>query len=265
MQLDRLGRRLQKFTAAGAFVWARGPLDFTDPARINNGTAVATGPGGEIFVTDLNRHRVAVYSGTGSLLRAFGTEGTADGQLQQPIGVAVDDGSAFVLDSGRADVQRFSTAGSFQGRFGASGGGPGEFLSPNGIAADRRGAIYVLDAGNSRVQTFGRDGSPRGSFGEAGTGPGQLDRPVAIAADSRAVVVSDTSGRVQRFVLPAPVGRGRDAAARKGHRCPTRDAEDQAPTAARRAAAGSQGDLHHERASDLPGVARDRAQERGRA
>ncbi len=143
-------------------------------------------------------------SAAGTVVRRFGSDGTGDGQFKFPAGVVVDGGVVFVLDSTRGDIQRFTPEGQFLGRFGAPGGGPGEFLSPRGIAADGRGSIYVLDGGNSRVVAFGRDGTPRGAFGEPGTGPGQLTNPASIAADAAAVVVSEVSGRVQRFALVQP-------------------------------------------------------------
>ena len=204
LQVDQLGRRLQKLTADGSLVWSKGPLDFSDPDRLLNANGVAAGPDGTVYVADSNARRVMIYSPSGAVTGSFGKDGTGDGEFRSPRGIVVDGGSVYVVDGERVDVQRFSATGVFQGRFGAPGGGTGQFVQPIGIAADARGAIYVLDAGASKVQVFGRDGSVRGAFGEAGPGPGQLDRPVAIAADTRAVVLSDTSGRVQRFVLPVP-------------------------------------------------------------
>jgi DNA-binding beta-propeller fold protein YncE len=202
--LDQDGVRLQKLTPSGGLAWALGPLPDGDPDRLQNGLGVAAGPGGEVFVANANGRNVVVASAAGTVVRRFGSDGTGDGQFKFPAGVVVDDGVVFVLDSTRGDIQRFTPEGQFLGRFGAPGGGPGEFLSPRGIAADGRGSIYVLDGGNSRVVAFGRDGAPRGAFGEPGTGPGQLTNPSSIAADAGAVVVSEVSGRVQRFALVQP-------------------------------------------------------------
>ena len=204
LMTDQLGRRVQKLTPTGALVWSKGPLDFSDPDRLLNATGVAAGPDGTVYVADANARRVMIYGASGDVTGVFGKEGTADGEFKSAEGLVVDAGSVYVADSTRIDVQRFSTSGAFQGRLGGAGGGAGQFLRPTAIAADGRGAVFVLDAGASKVQIFGRDGTPRGSFGEPGTGPGQLSQPTDLAADGGGVVVSDASGRVQRFALPQP-------------------------------------------------------------
>jgi DNA-binding beta-propeller fold protein YncE len=55
---------------------------------------------GELLVTDVVNHRVCVFSADGdTLLRTFGTRGSADGQFQYPTALALADLKLFVLDS----------------------------------------------------------------------------------------------------------------------------------------------------------------------
>jgi hypothetical protein len=63
---------------------------------------------GELLVADYSNHRVCVFSADGdTLLRTWGTQGTADGQFQNPTALALADSKLFVLDYGSARVQVF--------------------------------------------------------------------------------------------------------------------------------------------------------------
>ncbi len=65
-------------------------------------------PNGEMFVADYENHRVCVFSADGdTLLRTWGTNGTADGQFQAPTALALVNSKLFVLDQGSARVQVF--------------------------------------------------------------------------------------------------------------------------------------------------------------
>ena len=67
-------------------------------------------PNGELLVADYSNHRVCVFSADGdTLLRAWGTQGSADGQFESPTALALADSKLFVLDrdyhSGRMQHQ----------------------------------------------------------------------------------------------------------------------------------------------------------------
>ncbi len=65
-------------------------------------------PNGELLVADYENCRVCVFSADGdTLLRTWGTQGTADGQFQYPTALALVDSKLFVLDCSSARVQVF--------------------------------------------------------------------------------------------------------------------------------------------------------------
>ncbi len=65
-------------------------------------------PNGELLVADFGKHRMCVFSADGDrLLHTWGTQGTADGQLNAPIALALVDSKLFVLDHESARVQVF--------------------------------------------------------------------------------------------------------------------------------------------------------------
>ena len=89
-------KRLSKFRVSdGAFV------DFYCKGQVSDGEKdVEIAPSGEVIVADINAHRVCVFSADGrTLLRTWGTKGTADGQFKEPTALALVGNKLFVLDS----------------------------------------------------------------------------------------------------------------------------------------------------------------------
>ncbi|BDP42004.1 serine/threonine protein kinase [Deinococcus aetherius] len=107
---------------------------------------------------------------TGALIRrlapdgrevaAFGPYGLGEGELLQPVSLAVTRGHVYVLDGETHHVVVYDTHGRFVRRFGGRGQGLGRFENPRAIAAAPDGQIYVLDGGNREVQRF----SPQGEY-----------------------------------------------------------------------------------------------------
>ncbi len=80
----------------GACVVADGPKD------------VLFAPNGELLVADYNNHRVCVFSADGdTLLRTWGTRGSADGQFEYPTALSLVNSKLFVLECKRVRVQVF--------------------------------------------------------------------------------------------------------------------------------------------------------------
>ena len=96
--------RLSKFRVSdGAFV------EFYCEGQVSNfNKDVEILPGGEVIVTDISAHRVCVFSADGrTLLRTWGTQGTADGQFECPTVPALVANNLYVLDCESARVQVF--------------------------------------------------------------------------------------------------------------------------------------------------------------
>ena len=138
--------RVRKFSPQGRQLasWDR----FESPAGI------AVGPGDVVYVAD--GHRIQAFDASGRLLRQWGSRGQGAGQLETPMGLAVDSaGNLYVADSGNNRVQKFSPKGRFLGSAGCSGTGIGQFRRPVSLAFDGEGYLYVVDAGNHRIQKLG--------------------------------------------------------------------------------------------------------------
>ena len=157
-----------------------------------------------------------------TLVRKWGTEGSADGQFQSPHGLAISDSNVYVTQiSGDRRLQKFTSTGNFilkwgsqcdivpgtgcidpDGPDGPLSKGDGQFTYPRGIAIDESGDVYVSDAQNRRVQKFTSDGEFITKWGSPGTGDGQFNGPHGVAVDPPTgdiYVVENDGNRVQKF------------------------------------------------------------------
>jgi len=88
-----------------------------------------------------------------SFVRAWGSEGSENGQLDGPEGVAIDSSNnVYVTDVSR--IQKFSSNGTFITYWGSYGSGTGQFDGPRGVAIDSSDNVYVVDTRNNRTQVF---------------------------------------------------------------------------------------------------------------
>lgn len=122
-----------------------------------------------------------------------GGQGSAVGEFDQPIGIAVGPGGLlFVADRNNHRVQAFARDGTFVRAWGRPGTRAGEFREPHDVAADGD-FVYVADLWNQRVQAFGPDGQPMFVI----AGQPSLSSPRGIAVHERRIYIAEAaSGRV---------------------------------------------------------------------
>ena len=82
-------------------------------ADLEQPTAVAVGKSGEIYVMDGVNGRVAVFDAQGHVSRSFGKSGSGDGQLRQPLDLALDGDWLAIADTGNYRIALFRTDGRF--------------------------------------------------------------------------------------------------------------------------------------------------------
>ena len=210
---DGPSRRVLKLDPAGHVLLKIGIKDITlfNTFAISS---VAIDSSGNIYIPASGNHRVEKFSPTGQFLLGFGAGyngvpgnigdvGRADGQLQGPVSVVVDNaGTLYVLDAGDKPVQIFDAAGHFQSRIGLVNVAGNTLSQVGGIAVDNRGHIALSDEYNQRIQTFQTDGTLVGQISlYNGKGPGQLSSPTASAADdSGNLYVMDTgNNRILKY------------------------------------------------------------------
>ena len=164
--------------------------------------------GNKLFALGDGESRISVFTLDGTFLGSWGQTGTAAGQLDSPIGVAVDETHSFVYitDNGeqRKRVLKFTTGGVFVLEWGGPGDQPGQFLDIHKVAVDSKGRVYVTDRTRNDFQVFTSEGAYLTSYNGARTGE-KLRNPRAIVIDRARndVIVSDDS-YVRRYTVNEP-------------------------------------------------------------
>jgi|GEM_PF-440104 len=152
--------------------------------------------------TDVGKDLTFTTVAAPSFRFAFGTSGSGNGQLQFPIGMAIDaSGNLWVADSGNARIQKFNSNGEYLSQFGSYGTGNGHFIEPAGIAIDSSGNLWIVDPAVARIKKFNSKGEYLSQFGTFGTGNGQLSWPFGIEIDAEGNLWVADSGnhRIQKF------------------------------------------------------------------
>ena len=193
------------------------PNPFTILARysakslgLDHPAALAIGPGGNLYVTDLSQ-RVTVISPAGKVLRRWGKPGTGPGEFKfiasdptTPTDVAGKiavggNGMVYISDNGNDRVQVFTPQGRFIRQFGSYGGGKGQFYFPADLVVDGSGNVYVTDDQSETLAKF----SPAGKViwqigGSASSDPDLLGHQhlASIDAHGRLVMVNDDQNKV---------------------------------------------------------------------
>jgi DNA-binding beta-propeller fold protein YncE len=139
---------------------------------------------GNVYLADGWLNRITVFSSDGDFVSKWGTQGSAEGEISYPAGLAFNSQNELVVVDGENHrVQKFSKDGRFISSAGTHGTGDGEFNMPWGVAVDKDDNIYVADWSNDRIQKLGADGSFQMSIGSSGDGEGEFRRPSDVAVD----------------------------------------------------------------------------------
>jgi DNA-binding beta-propeller fold protein YncE len=160
---------------------------------------VAVDSHNNLYVTTLADNDVKVFSPNGTLVHAFGSQGTGPGQFNLPEGIAIDgQDNVYVSDFVGDRVQKFSADGRLLAVWGTSGQGAGvHFDYPRGLAVDSAGNIYVTNLRHGLVQELAPDGSQIRVF----TIPGFYRTPAGVAVDSagNVYVTDDQNEHIVKF------------------------------------------------------------------
>jgi DNA-binding beta-propeller fold protein YncE len=147
--------------------------------------AIATDAANNIYVTDLDHGRIAVYSAEGKFLHYIGNFKGQEGLFQSPQAISIDRATnrIYLADSERDFVLILNTNGKILAQLGKRGGGngPAEFKRPTDVAIFGNN-LFVLDKLNNQIQVLDLDGHFRREFNLEGSGAGEGK---AMAFDSQ--------------------------------------------------------------------------------
>lgn len=141
---DGKGHQVFKFSPDGKLLMTLGKAGVAGPGNdvFNQPSAVFVAPNGDIFIGDghggMSNARMLKFSKDGTLIKTWGTRGTAPGDFETPHGIAMDSqGRLFVADRGNNRVQIFDQNGTFIAEW-------KQFGRPSGIFI-RNDMLYIAD------------------------------------------------------------------------------------------------------------------------
>jgi tripartite motif-containing protein 71 len=188
------------------------------PVTINNKSTIsaprdaATNAAGNIYVAVYQQDRINEYGPvTGNtcphtILRTWGTHGSANNQLIRPYGVDLDSaGNVYVADSDNDRIQEFSGTGAYKATYGAKQGSGGDLFQLRRVAVQGSN-VYAADLWGFHVDRFAKPGKTRTQvFGNVGPANGKFNEPSGVTFDGSGnlYVVDAVNQRVQKFAQGA--------------------------------------------------------------
>lgn len=157
---------------------------------------------GRLYVVDVIKAQVDIFSSDGTYLRSLKSNSPPDFKFNLPSNVAVDGaGTVYVVDSMNFRVEVFDAEGRSQRTIGQLGNVPGSFARPRGISVDGDGHIYVADASFDNIQIFNREGDLLTFLGQKGDDEGQFSLPSGVFVDqfNRLYIADVYNQRIQIF------------------------------------------------------------------
>lgn len=173
-------------------------IDVTKGDRMSFPYAIATDADDKIYVTDLERGRIAVYSPQGKFIRYIGNF-KSEGLFQRPESIAIDraTGRIFLVDTSRGFVIILDLSGKILAQVGKRGGGdgPAEFREPTAVAIYKND-VFVLDKQNARIQVLDSGGRFQRQFALEGSATSEVQ---GMAFDAQGRLLTVALGWVEGF------------------------------------------------------------------
>lgn len=186
-------RNIQRFDQRLNYVDDIDYNDDEDGLKFGRPAGVAVTVDGEVWISDADRSRIAVFDQFHSFKEFFADHGSGGVHLMRPGAlVRLDDGMMAICDEERGRVVLFDIYGSPAEVIGES-----VLSQPADLAGDSQGRIWVCDRQLDEVLCFSRSGALLFRTGSGRNSGGfSLTSPSGIALiDETTLLISDTGGQ----------------------------------------------------------------------
>ena len=191
--------RVQKLSASGNFIaeWKGPPPGFYGPRDvwITNDDIV--------YVIDQGRSRVVKLDGNGTVLGEWGSQGTGDGQFDEPTSVTVDTqrNRVYVADPHNRRVQVFDTAGKLLAKWPVPEWQRAGWSFQDMVVDPETERLYLLSPATDEVLVYNFEGIKTGSLKPEP--PNTLEGASALTLSKRKLyVLCAFTSRVETIELP---------------------------------------------------------------
>lgn len=149
---------------------------------------------GFLYVADTGNKRIIKYDLEGKMIAAVGGLGDGDGQMQEPVGIAVAaDGSLYVADTWNRRIQVFDKNFNFLRKWPVIAWDSVSVVNKPYLALDQAENVYVTDPEGYRVIQFDKQGKVLAVWGQQGSDLSSMNLPTGIRVDkSGRIIVADS-------------------------------------------------------------------------
>ena len=155
---------------------------------LQNPWGVAVNEQDEIAVSDIGNHKIHLFKSDGTHIKSFGGEGTQQGELNRPAGIAFHGNNIIVAEQGNHRVQQISKQGQYLSHFGEKGLLDRQLDFPCGLSIDSDGNILVADHDNELIKIFCAGGQFLSKIGKEGS----FTKPFHCIQHDNYLIVSDS-------------------------------------------------------------------------
>ncbi len=187
--VDRGNRRICRLDSRLQYVDEIPFSDLDDPLKFGSPAGAAVDKSGQVWVSDKDNNRIAVFSLIGQFDKFVGEFGSSGGGLLNPGKIVVDThGSYFVSDIGDKRILVFDEYGNYT-RMVADP----EMKEPSGIFVDASDRLWVIDRADGKIFVYSSRG---GRLMATGSPIAGLTMPLKSPADlvvvGERLVISDS-------------------------------------------------------------------------
>ena len=237
--VDQNNHRIRKVSSTGTIttVAGTGAAGYSEDggaateAQLNSPAGLAVDGSGNLYIADLDNHRIRKVDSAGiiSTIVGDGLQGdsaaaAAQLRLRDPYGVTLDGlNNLYIADMSNHRIIKVSSTGTIStvagdGTEGFSGDGgaatAAQLNAPTGVTLDNAGSLYIADWGNNRIRrvdsagvisTVAGDGTQGFSGDGASAAAARLNAPIGVTSDgSGNLYIADTNNHRIRKITIAP-------------------------------------------------------------
>ncbi|HJT25750.1 MAG TPA: hypothetical protein VJ873_14345, partial [bacterium] len=196
---DDQDNQVNVFNAAGTTLTNQWGIQGPYNGQFNSPGGIGVDGSGLVYVADSGNNRIEVFNGSGQYVSQWGSEGSGNGRLEYPVGLAAGPSSIYVADVDNSRIEVFDKQGNYLNQWVTVSSGGATFVNPWGVALDAGGNVYVTDNATGMLDIFTYNGTPVTQLNVTQGTALQTAELLAVDTVTGVVYVTDGYGSVAFF------------------------------------------------------------------